>query len=313
VRPVLGSLHAGSVEVPIHAYGLAIAVGFAVGIVIAARNARRAGFDPDGVLDLSFLILVAGVLSSRLAYVVVHADRFAGVCRGMGPPRDLGRILADCAAPLRIWEGGLVFYGGALGAALAALRFARKRGWRFARVADLFAPSLAIGHAVGRLGCLLAGCCFGKPVTGFIGIEFARGSVAFDEMMARGRLLPGTLATPALHATQIYEALGELAIFSALVRARGRVTRPGAIALAYALLYASLRFVVEIFRGDRDRAFVAELPVPWLARTLGLAAEEPIFLSLAQGVSGAVAVLAAAVLWNSYRQAPPAQTAGALQ
>ena len=97
------------------------------------------------------------------ASAMLNAGDYARVClRGDDGIRTAGAVIADCTRILRVWEGGLVFYGGVAGAALVGAVFARREGWSFARVGDLFAPGLALGHAFGRIGCFAAGCCFGK-------------------------------------------------------------------------------------------------------------------------------------------------------
>jgi phosphatidylglycerol:prolipoprotein diacylglycerol transferase len=252
VRPTVLTLHG----LPVHSYGLAIALGFTLGVVVAAREARRVGLDGDAFVDLLFWILVAGIAGSRAAFVLLHAGDYLRLCAGTGP-RPLGRVVADCAAPLRLWEGGLVFHGGALAATGTVLLFARRRRWAFGKVADTLAPALALGHAVGRLGCYLAGCCYGKPWSA--GLSFPRGSVAFDELAAS--LPAGATRTPPLHPVQLYEAAGELVIFFVLVMWRRRQRFAGQTALRYATLYGVLRFAVEFFRGDASRGFIGALSV----------------------------------------------------
>jgi phosphatidylglycerol:prolipoprotein diacylglycerol transferase len=292
VRPTLVTLPIGRHGLGVHSYGLAIAVGFAVGVVLAAREARRAGLEPGPMLDLLFWILVSGVLGSRLAFVLLHAGQYLTLCR---------QGLSGSLAPLKLWEGGLVFYGGALAATGAVALFARRQGWAFGRVADVLAPSLALGHAFGRLGCFFAGCCFGKPWRA--GLAFPPGSVAFDYLASTGAISPDAAATPPLHPTQLYEAAGELLIFFLLLRARPRQRFAGATALLYAAAYAGLRFVVEVFRGDAARGFLVRLATPRLAGWLGLPAGQPLLLSTAQVTSVLVGGAALALLVRGRRAA----------
>jgi len=291
--PVLFTLRLGGREIGIHSYGVLIALGLALGIALAYRQARRVGLDGGRVLDAAFWMTLAGLVASRLAYVLVNVRDFARVCAsGSGAPRSFGSVLADCGRVFAVWQGGLVFLGGVAGAAWVAYRFSRREGWSFAVVGDLFAPALALGHAFGRAGCYAAGCCFGKASSVAWAVAFPRGSVAFDELTAVGAIAPGADVTPPLHPTQLYEAAGELAIGVALIALRPRLARrPGALLFVYLAAYALLRFVVELARGDVARGFIVELDTPRLAALLRLPPAEPVLLSVGQ--LGSLLVLAA--------------------
>jgi phosphatidylglycerol---prolipoprotein diacylglyceryl transferase len=303
VHPVLFTLPFGRREIALHSYGILIAAGLAVGIWLAHREGVRRGLDGGRVLDLAFWLVVAGLCGSRLTYGVVNARNFFHACVDGGGP-----WWRDCTSLLHFWEGGLVFYGGVAAAALAALVFARRQGWSFGVVGDLFAPALAIGHAFGRLGCFAAGCCFGKETTARIGVAFPRGSVAFDVLQRAGAVPVGSGETPPLHPTQLYEAAGEALIFALLLHLRPRLRRrPGTLLLCYLGLYALLRFAVEIFRGDVLRGFPIELATPRLAGWLGLPPAEPIFFSAGQIGSLLTAGVVAAVLFLRFRARGRAQ------
>jgi phosphatidylglycerol:prolipoprotein diacylglycerol transferase len=278
LHPVLLSFPLGRREIALHSYGLLIAAGLAIGIAVAHREGRRRGLEGGRILDLAFWLTVSGLCGSRLVYGLVNARDFVRACTdGDGP------WWYDCTRLLQVWEGGLVFYGGVATAALVAFVFARREGWSFGEVGDIFAPALAIGHAFGRLGCFAAGCCFGKQTASPWGLAFPRGSVAFDVLEAAGAIPPGAGETPPLHPTQLYEAFGELLIFFLLCALRPRVRRrPGGLILAYLGLYAILRFVVEIYRGDVLRGFPIAFSTPRLAAWLGLPRAEPVFLSAGQ-------------------------------
>ena len=300
----LFTLRLGGREISLHTYGILIAIGLAAGIVLAYRQARRQGWDGGRVLDAAFWMIVAGLIGSRIVYGLVNAGDFARACfQGGGASRSAGTVLSDCTRILAIWQGGLVFYGGIAGAALVGYRFTRKEGWSFAAFGDLFAPALALGHAFGRFGCFAAGCCFGKVTGGPGGAHFPRGSVAFDELASAGAVPPGWQTTPGLHATQLYEAIGELLIFATLLVLRRRVRKqPGTLLVTYLGLYALLRFFVEIFRGDFVRGLVFSLHTPRLAGWLHLPPQEPLFLSVGQ--LGSLIVFAlCAVVWTRMRKA----------
>ena len=298
MHQVLLSIHGFA----LHSYGVLIALGFAVGIVLAVRDARRMGMREERVLDLCFWVLIAGLVGARILYILTNLPDYVATCRE-GAASGSGReLLWKCTAVLHIWEGGLVFYGGFFGALVAVLVFARRRSLPFLRTADALAPALAIGHFFGRLGCYAAGCCWGR-VCGAWGARFPRRSLAFEDFAAHGRLAPGQELTPPVHPTQLYEAGGELLLFFLLVLLRRRKRFDGQLFLCYLFVYPLLRGVVEIFRGDAIRKFVLPIPTPRLDRWLGLPAGEPSFLSTSQFLSILVVVGAAALALALRRRA----------
>jgi phosphatidylglycerol---prolipoprotein diacylglyceryl transferase len=316
MKPMLLSLHLGGREIGLHTYGLLIGCGCAVAIVLAFREARRQGLDGSKILDLSFWMLVTALVGSRLLYVALNARTFASMCAGGGDDelaaRSLSRVLGDCTRVFQVWEGGLVFYGGFIAACAFAFYFARRQGWSFWALGDLYAPSLAIGHAFGRLGCFTAGCCFGKACDAAAHwcARFGADSVAFEQLRAVSAIPDGAALTPPLFPTQLYEAIGELLIFGVLLFARQRLRgdaggeavgttaarKPGTLVLLYAVLYGLLRFGVELFRGDFARLYLFHFATPRLARWLGLPEGEAVLFSTGQVVSIAVVLAAIAAL-----------------
>ncbi len=280
MRPTLFSIGSGAHSFPIHSYGFLIAVGMVLGVALAIRRGHCVNISTAATLDLSFYAMVAGLAGARLLYVLMHGDDYLRLCAGSGAGRSTGQWFSDCTAALRFWHGGLVFLGGAIVAAAIILRFARRKGLALGDVADVLAPSLSLAHVFGRLGCFMVGCCFGKPWAG--GAHFAPDSVAYSELLGRHAMLVGAEHTPGLHPTQLYEAAGEFLIFVGLSWLWRRRKFPGAVALAYAIAYGALRFVVEIFRDDGVRGFLFQWRLPTLAGALGLAPSDPLFLSFAQ-------------------------------
>ena len=178
----------------LHTYGLLVGLGFAVGIVFFWREGRRQGFDSGRLLDLSFWSIVAGLAGSRVTFVALNAREFADAC--FGPATGDTQRISGCAAVFRFWEGGFVFYGGVIATGLIILLFCRREGWSFWRLADLAAPTLAIGHALGRLGCFFAGCCFGKSCQAPWAVSFPPGSVAYEELREVGVIGSHAARTP---------------------------------------------------------------------------------------------------------------------
>ena len=240
---------------PLHTYGVLIALGFLAGIILAARDARRVGIDPARMLDLCFWILVSGLAGARVLYIITNIPDYAAVCRD-GVHAGWKAGLWNCTAALHVWEGGLVFYGGFLGALALVIWYVRRHQMGFLRTADVLAPSLAIGHFWGRLGCYAAGCCWGKVCALAWGAKFPRTSLVFEDMLARGLIEPGGDHTPPLYPTQLMEAGGELLIFFVLLALRRRKRFDGHVFLGYVVMYPILRSFVELFRGDAIRKFV---------------------------------------------------------
>jgi phosphatidylglycerol:prolipoprotein diacylglycerol transferase len=249
MRPVLYSLHLAGQSFQLHSYGVAIAAGFLIAIFLGARQARRVGEDEWGVQELCFWLLVSSILGARLLFVLTNIPEYVNACRE-------GQTLSACTRALHVWEGGLVFYGGFLAAAGFAWWYTRRKRMNFARVADILAPSVAIGHFFGRLGCYAAGCCWGSPTSGPLGVRFGAESMAFQQLVTEGRLSAAANVTPLLHPVQLYEAFGELVLYFALSWFATRKRYDGQVLVAWLGAYGLLRFGTELFRGDAVRKFV---------------------------------------------------------
>jgi phosphatidylglycerol---prolipoprotein diacylglyceryl transferase len=215
----------------LHTYGVLLAIAFITGLWVASRQAKRSGLDAARVTDMAVYVLIAGLVGAKVLLVVVEWGYYAR------NPREL----------LSILQSGGVFYGGLLGAFPVAWWYARKHALPPWRTADALAPAVAIGQAIGRLGCFCAGCCYGRPAE----VPWA---VTFRDSYA-SRTVGTPLDTP-MHPTQIYESLACLAIFLVLLRLARSKRFDGQVTLAYVLLYAVARFVIEFFRGDAVRGTV---------------------------------------------------------
>ncbi len=213
--------------ISLHTYGVLIALGCLAGLQYAHARLKEMRLSEDDFWKLAYLVLGSGFLGGKLAYVLLQ-----------GNYASFGEFLAN----LRY---GFIFFGGLLTALAATAVYARRRGWDYLAKADFVFPATPLRHAFGRLGCFAAGGCYGSPTRTFLGVRFTRPDC----------LVPDGLLGVPLHPAQLYEAAGNLAIFALLHfiilprRVEGRL-RPGAAFTAYLVLYAALRFVVELFRGD---------------------------------------------------------------
>jgi phosphatidylglycerol---prolipoprotein diacylglyceryl transferase len=227
MHPIL--FHIGSW--PVYSYGVLLALAYLVALQLAVVRARRRGLDGTKVMDLGIYLIIAALVGAKLMLVVVDFDYF------WAQPREL----------LSLVRAGGVFYGGLLAALGVAILLVRRYDLRIWPVADLFAPGIALGHVVGRLGCLMAGCCFGTPAS----VPWA---ITFTNPLASVNV--GTPLGIPLHPTQLYDAGAELLIFVFLLASERR-GRPfeGRTFWLYMLLYGISRFIVEFFRGD-DRGVI---------------------------------------------------------
>jgi len=205
----------------IHWYGVMVALAFIAGIWTATRRCPRDGLRPEAIADLGPWLIVGGLLGARALYVITYwKESFAD--------RPWWEVLM-------IHHGGLVFYGGLIGAVLAAVVYVKCKRLPPMKVADALAPSIALGHVFGRIGCLLNGCCYGSACTLPWAIHFP----AEHETGGQG-----------VHPTQLYEAGLNLILFVALEKLYRRKRFDGQVFGLYLIAYAVLRAVVELFRGD---------------------------------------------------------------
>jgi phosphatidylglycerol:prolipoprotein diacylglycerol transferase len=212
-------------------YGILLVLGMLAGLWVVTRQARKAGLVSETITDMAVYAIIAGLIGAKVLLLVVEWPYYSR------NPREL----------LSLFQSGGVFYGGLLGAIPVAFWYARRHqldGWK---TGDVLAPGLAVGQAVGRIGCFMAGCCYGKPTD----VPWA---VTFTDLYANRNV--GTPLDTPLHPTQLYESLACFLIFGFLLWMAPRKRFHGQVILAYVFLYAVARFVIEIWRGDTVRGFV---------------------------------------------------------
>lgn len=244
----------------IHSYGAMGALAFVAGCTVVLWRAWRLGLDVNRVADVIFGMAVAGLVGSRLLYVAQHLDQVESAFDVF----DLRR-------------GGLVFYGSillGLPVGLAVVRWRRLPGWA---LFDIFATGAPLAHGISRVGCFLAGCCWGLPTDSAVSVIFPEGSV----------LAPGGVS---LHPVQLYESAALLSIAAVTNLLYDRRAFDGQVFGTYLLLYAGVRLFTESFRGDVSRGY-------FLPDVLGST------LSFSQGISLMVAVVAAGWMWRSRQEA----------
>ena len=255
--PVL--IRLGPVEIP--TYGVLLAIGIALALYTASRRARLVDLPGDRIADLGLWVVLWGLAGAKLLLVVTDPS-----------------YLTSLHALWGLVRAGGVFYGGLIGAIVAAVVLMRRYQLPFLPVADVLAPSVALGHFFGRLGCFSAGCCFGAPCTEPWGVVFTN-PLAHD--------VSGTPLNVPIHPTQLYEGVFNLLNYLFLAWLFRRALPKGTVIGAYLVTYGVARFVIEFYRGDADRGFV-----------LGGA------LSTSQAIAALMVPLGAAlVVWAARRRA----------
>ena len=205
----------------LHAYGLFVAAGFLLGIGWSMREARERGLDPDLLSDLGFYIILGAILGARALYVLINPVYF------WHNPLEI----------FMFWKGGLVFSGGAILANILALAYLKKKNQNIWLWMDTLVPGIGLGEAVGRIGCLSAGCCYGAACDLPWAITFGH---------------PDSLAPlhMPLHPTQIYHSLAGLACFCVAVLLKRHVRHTGWLMGVFLILFGGFRFLIELFRAD---------------------------------------------------------------
>ncbi|MBJ95197.1 MAG: prolipoprotein diacylglyceryl transferase [Rickettsiales bacterium] len=224
-------------EVLVSSYFTWLIVGLVLSVEVATREARRSGRSPARFLRVSLLAIAAGLVGGRLGHALFSAPAI---------------YLEDPFRILQFWRGGMVYYGGFLGAIAAIYLWCRRSRRSLLKTADILAPAVPMGLAFGRLGCLSAGCCYGRPIDWGTGYEWP-----FAVTYLYGHMPEALLGVP-LHPVQAYASFGAIALFCALTWVR-RNQRFDGQTLAWLLLgYGAIRSILELFRLDLARGFVLE-------------------------------------------------------
>jgi len=223
VHPI--AFHLGSFAV--HWYGIMIALAFLAGLWTATLRARREKISADKIADIVLWLMVGAIIGARIVYVTTYwKEEFAD--------QPFSEIFM-------VQHGGLVYYGGFIGATIAGFIYIRWKKMPLWKTADVLAPSIALGSFFGRAGCLLNGCCYGRPTN----LPWA---ITFTNPQAHE--LSGTPLNVSLHPTEIYDGLLNLILYFFLAWLFRRKKFDGQIFATYLLCYSVIRAFVEYFRGD---------------------------------------------------------------
>jgi len=218
--------------IKIYTYGLIMASAFLISIYLFLHEGKKLGLKEKFLTDFAFYMILSSIIGARLLYVFMNFHSY----------------IQNPLLIFKLWEGGMVFYGGILVALPVSIYLIkRKTNSNLLQFADLLAPILVLGHAIGRIGCFFSGCCYGIATNSFLGVIFTR----IDSLGPLGLKI---------HPTQLYEAFGNILIFLFLWTLRTRKKFNGQIIALYLIIYPIFRFFLEFLRGD-DRGRFAMLSI----------------------------------------------------
>ena len=243
--------------IPVRGYGMMLLAAAGAGTWLSVARGRRAGIDADTILALATEVFLWGLVGARLFYVLEYHEQFFAA----GKP--LAESLRDVA---NIAAGGLVVFGSLPTAALAAWRFARRRGLDLLELADVVAPGLLLGLAIGRVGCFLNGCCYGGPCDLPWAVSFPAGT----EVAATYPLAAGGPSLP-VHPAQLYAALDAALLAALAVAFTPLARRAGEVFALVLTLHPISRLLLEEIRVDEPPALGTPLSISQLLSLVLLA------------------------------------------
>lgn len=255
--PILGAVHPIAFHLgrlPIHWYGVMVALGFMAGLWTASRRGLREGVPSEKVLDLGPWLILGAIVGARTLYVISYWNE------------DFAKHPTEI---FMIQKGGLVFYGGLIGASLACIIYARVKKLPLWKFADILAPSIALGYVFGRIGCLMNGCCYGKVCSLPWAIRYPNQSPIWQQHYSLGLAGPDDRSAP-VHPTQVYDSLLNLVFYLGLAWLYRHKKFDGQVFGAYLIGYALLRSLVEVFRGDYPQHYLGGWATPAQLVSIGI-------------------------------------------
>lgn len=226
-------------------FGVMLAAGFLAGLASWTFLGKKEGRDFNFCSDLLFWIMVAGIVGARLAYVI----------------SDFRAFMEQPVTILYLHRGGLIYYGGFIGAGLALGIFAAIHHERFLALVDFTITAVPLTHFFGRIGCFINGCCHGREYSGMFSVTYPQGSLPWDSQFYQHRINADAAYTLPVYPVQLFEALFNLFLYFFLVREYGRRKEDGRVTALYLMIYPVGRFSLEFFRGDERMRWAGGLSV----------------------------------------------------
>ncbi len=235
--------------IPIYSYGFMLMVAFLVAIAVARWRARKEGIDPTRITDIGIYLVCAGIVGARIFFIIQFFEDYKN----------------NLLSIFKIYEGGLVYYGGLVAGALTLFVYVRKHRLPVLKLFDIITPSIALGLGFGRIGCFLNGCCFGKLATHVPwAVRFPRtidktgmidGSPAFLHQYELGLVRLSDIHTLPIHPTQLYSFLADVVLFFLLNAFFKYRKKDGEVLILFGIVYPIIRYSMELLRNDTPLFF----------------------------------------------------------
>ena len=235
--------------IPIYSYGFMLMVAFLVAIAVARWRARKEGIDPTRITDIGIYLVCAGIVGARIFFIIQFFEDYKN----------------NLFSVFKIYEGGLVYYGGLFAGALTLFLYVRKHRLPVLKLFDIITPSIALGLGFGRIGCFLNGCCFGKLATHIPwAVQFPRtidktgmidGSPAFLHQYELGLVHLSDTHTLPIHPTQLYSFLSDVVLFFLLNAFFKYRKKDGEVLILFGIVYPIIRYSMELLRNDTPLFF----------------------------------------------------------
>ena len=231
MRPIL--LVIPGLGLPVHSFSIMLVAATFAALYLTAWRARREGVDPDDVYGLATWLLTGGFVGARALFVLQHPESIRGI-----------------ADVFKVWQGGIVFYGCIIGGLIGSVLYWFRNPFPFRAMADAVAPSLAIGIALGRVGCYLNGCCYGEACDFPWSTTFAAGTLPWSHQVFHGLIPPSAAHSLPIHPTQLYAVFDGLILLGLLSAFYPFRRRDGEVMALLMVTYPISRFFIETLRDD---------------------------------------------------------------
>ncbi len=226
-------------HIVIHSFGACLAVAIILCYFVMARLGKPLGYTSDFISTLLTVLIVSGLIGARLFYVAEHLSFYA----------------VQPASIFKIWEGGLMFFGGLLVACASLVIFIRLQKKPLASVLDIIVTAVPLSHAIGRIGCFLNGCCYGRTSDSCVAVTFPHGSIPWSEQLREGLISADAAHALPVLPSQLFEAGLNFIIFIVMLLLFKRRRHPGSQVAAYMMMYSVARFILELSRADERLHF----------------------------------------------------------